>query len=290
MQPGCDQPFKQTLFCLATALYCHCPIPSHTSWILYNSYCPGVEQRKQVVRVSQRGYAPRPYQASEDHLGFVSLGLQVSNAPNGAVGLTLASPTGPTYCQCPNPYLDAATEVALVLSAHPTLAYVLLLPLRTHPGRLIWLSTATTTGVSVHRNLLQSTLPLNLPCLVNLFKQTLFCPAHGWSSGDKWCECPNIDTLPDPTRQVKTTWDSSALVCKCPDTPDGAIGLVLSAGTPVYCECPNPTLDPTIEVPLTLSGTDSCVCPAPDIANITREVNLVIGSGNDRCVCPSKST
>ena len=110
------------------------------------------------------------------------------------------------------------------------------------------------------------------------------------SSDQKYCECPNIDTLPDPTRQVKTTWDSSALVCKCPDTPDGAIGLVLFAGTPVYCECPNPTLDPTIEVPLTLSGTDSCVCPAPDIANITREVNLVIGSGNDRCVCPSKST
>jgi hypothetical protein len=110
-----------------------------------------------------------------------------------------------------------------------------------------------------------------------------------WNSGDKWCECPNIDTLPDPTRQVKTTWDSSALVCKCPDTPDGAIGLVLFAGTPVYCECPNPTLDPTIEVPLTLSGTDSCVCPAPDIANITREVNLVIGSGNDRCVCPTPS-
>jgi hypothetical protein len=82
-----------------------------------------------------------------------------------------------------------------------------------------------------------------------------------------WCECPNIDELPDDTKQVKTAWDDIAKVCKCPDTPNNAIGLSLAPATPVYCECPNPDLDTDTEVALILSGTDSCVCPAPAITN-----------------------
>ena len=112
-----------------------------------------------------------------------------------------------------------------------------------------------------------------------------------WNIVNEWCECPNIATLPDASKQVKTTWDLGALVCKCPTPPSGAIGLTLAAGFPTYCQCPNPTLNAATEMALVLSGTfDSCVCPNPPIVNPSREVNLVVNNGNDRCICPSKSS
>ena len=112
-----------------------------------------------------------------------------------------------------------------------------------------------------------------------------------WNSTNRWCECPNIDVLLNTTTQVKTEWDESVYMCRCP-FPTGDIGLTLASSTPTYCQCPNPTLDPTKEVALVLDITnnDSCICPKrASITNASRQVNIVVSSGNDKCVCPSPS-
>ena len=251
------------------------------------------------------------------------------DTPSGAVGLTLASPTGPTYCQCPNPYLDAATEVALVL-ADTFDSCVCPAPAIEDSSREYNLVLASSHDKCLCLSL-NATIDPTTQSPIELNAQTLLCQCPNsplsnstiqtyllldgdhsscscprpieesfidakkylsliWNNNSRWCECPNTGAAPDPS-QSNIIWNSTIGVCGCPVSINGGISPdpVIIGDAVSYCQCPKVTFG-KLHLQLTFdNATYSCVCPSLIPAVQFKQVSMVPNLLNNTCGCPTPS-